>query len=117
MLRAVIKARILWRTNSFCTLTTYSRHHACLVSNIQSRTQEEIRFSALALLNVSNIQLGWYHCFISPPSSENGLDTTFPILNPPLSILDLHFLQLDVPFYGEQIPFVLLQLIQDIMPA
>ena len=68
MLRAIIKARILWRTDSFCTLTTYSKHHACLVSNIQSRTQEEIRFSGVNFCKRSTFVLN-YHKQLQNPST------------------------------------------------
>ena len=44
--------------------------------------------------SVSNMHGTWYHTFISPPSSLKGLLVIFPILAAPLSMEDLHFLQL-----------------------
>jgi hypothetical protein len=69
MFRAVIKAIILWRTNSFCTLTTHSRHHACLVSNIQSQTQEEIRFIGVNFYKRSTFVLDYHKQLQNPPTA------------------------------------------------
>ena len=48
----------------------------------------------LALVKLSKIHCTWYHCFIVPPSSPNGFDTTFPILVDDFSICCLHVLHL-----------------------
>lgn len=67
---------------------------------------------ALARLNVSKIHAGWNHCFMSPPSSENGFGVTFPVRSAPFSIFCLHFLQLDVPNLAYPTQYLLSDIVQ-----
>ena len=52
---------------------------------------------ARALERDSNMQRTWYHCFIIPPSSLNGLETNLPIRLEFFSICCLHVLHLALP--------------------
>lgn len=52
---------------------------------------------ALARSSFSNMHLTWYHSFISPADSLNGLGTIFPMRTIPFWILSLHFLHPAVP--------------------
>ena len=52
---------------------------------------------ALALVSESKMQGTWYHCFIIPPSSLNGLETSFPIRVELFSIFSLHVLHFALP--------------------
>ena len=53
---------------------------------------------ARALVSESKIQGTWYHCFIIPPSSLNGLETSFPIRVELFSIFSLHVLHFALPW-------------------